>query len=182
MLLCMFICVCMRICMYVCMYVRTYVCLFVCTCMYVTKPMSRMLKNIWNIVPASKHGRKHSRRTNSKQPFLFRRGQPALDHLPHTLWTRLGATTPSATKHMNCCDDATSYSPIDWIPRPSRFQPFWSGGHLGAALDLKQTQANKATHAQALSRIWAGNGAPPPFPPPSAAGATPPAVPAWDTR
>ena len=144
---------CMCVCGYVCMYVRTYVCMFVCTCMYVTTaPMSRMLKNIWNIVPASKHGRKHSRRTNSKQPFLFRRGQPALDQLPHRLWTRLGATTPSATKHMNRYDDATSNWPIDWIPRPSRSHSSWSGGGLGAAVDLKQTQANKATHAQALSR------------------------------
>ena len=111
---CSFVYVCMRICMYVCMYLRTYVCMFVCTCMYVTTaPMSRKLKNIWNIISASKHDRKHSRRSNSKQPFLFRRGQPALDQLPHRLWTRLGATTPSATKHMNRYDDATSYSPID---------------------------------------------------------------------
>ena len=95
---------------------------------------------------------KHSRRYNSKQPFLFRRGQPALDQLPHRLWTGLGATTPSATKQINRYEDATSYSPIDWIPRPSRFHSSWSGGGLGGAVDLRQTQANKATHAQAVSR------------------------------
>ena len=65
----------MRICMYVCMYLRTYVCMFVCTCMYVTTaPMSRKLKNIWNIISASKHDRKHSRRSNSKQPFFIPEG------------------------------------------------------------------------------------------------------------
>ena len=110
------------------------------------------LKLLARWMSAWKHDYKHSRRYNNKHPFSSP-GRPASTRSAseQTLdapWSN----NPIGHKHINHYADATCYSPIHWIPRPSSFHSSLSGGGLGGAVGLRQTQANKATHAEALSR------------------------------
>ena len=165
------------------MYVRTYVCMFVCTCMYVTTaPMSRKLKNIWNSISASKHDRKHSRRTNSKQPFYSGGASQhsiscrtdsghALEqqlHRPQSTWTAMTMQPPT---------HPSTESP----GRPGATHPEAEEVSAQQSTSSKPKRTKQHVHRPSHG-IWARNGALPPVPPPSAAGATCPAVLAWDTR
>ena len=106
---------------------------------------------LYTLCRAWKHDYKHSRRHNNKHPFSTP-GRPAStrsasEQTLDTPWSN----NPIGHKHINHYADATCYSPIDWTPgRPGSTS--LSGRGLGGAVDLRQTQANKTTHAEALSR------------------------------